>query len=80
MWFMEGNTNKGKKSEMGIDNFLKKLGLESRLVDTEKPEIKKDVLDEIDWKNVKKRLYKEKEASISFIRRNCLECGETGYA
>ena len=71
-----GHSNKNAR----IENFLKKLGLESRLVDTEKPEIKKDVLDEIDWKNVKKRLYKEKEASISFIRRNCLECGETGYA
>lgn len=55
-----------------IENFLKKLGLESRLVDTETMEIKADISEKIDWENVKKLLYKERKFSKEFIRKNCL--------
>ncbi len=53
-----------------LENLLKKLGLESRLVDGKRPIEPDDVLEEIDWQVVRARLQKERAASEAFIRQS----------
>lgn len=54
-----------------IENFLKKVDLESRLIRGEEFIKRESITDSIDWKHVKRLLEKEKVSSIGFIRKNC---------
>jgi exopolysaccharide biosynthesis predicted pyruvyltransferase EpsI len=54
-----------------IENFLKKVDLESRLINDQKSVKRETIMDNIDWEHTKQLLEKEKEYSIRFIRDNC---------
>nr|WP_302141641.1 polysaccharide pyruvyl transferase family protein [uncultured Schaedlerella sp.] len=54
-----------------IENFLKKVDLESRLIKDPESANRELIMDRIDWKHVKQLLEKEKKFSIRFIQENC---------
>ncbi|MCI9127773.1 MAG: polysaccharide pyruvyl transferase family protein [Eubacterium sp.] len=54
-----------------IENFLKKVDLESRLIKEQEPAKRELIMNRIDWKYVKQLLEKEKKFSIKFIQENC---------